>query len=51
MPKEEMDILEVDVSLCGVERNLMRFSTYVPMMDVEDMPLLMHGNVTRVPHP
>lgn len=32
---------ELDVSLCGVERNLTRPIAHVPMTDVEDLPLRM----------
>lgn len=48
---EERVIPEVDVALCGVERNLTSLTANVLMIYVEDSPLCMKWNIIGVPWP
>ena len=48
---EEQVILEVDVALHGVERNLTILTIDVPMTYVKDMPLRMERNIVGLPQP
>ena len=46
--RDEKDGSENDLVLCGVDRNLTRLTTIVPMTDVEDLPVCIQCHVTKV---